>query len=591
MRARWLKATRSVASGAHSTEHFVVAGTFTVDPLVPYLGIKYRGEDAAVPRISVAPYDQIFQVCLNWRTMFADPTPSAIILIWRIEDMLRSELQDFLRGDANGLQRAHDKVEELRGAIARLRESFNGAVVVSVPPFPHGPDHDIRGARTAATAGAFHRRLVDRWITAVDDMTGVSLIDLDSSQRYVGIEKSVDPRKWYLYRQPYTEEFWHEVANDLCATLRRQKLAAKKCLVIDCDNTLWGGIIGEDGLEGIKLGEDFPGSAFRDFQQQALTLRSKGVMLAICSKNNENDVWEVFERHDGMVLKREHLVAHRINWQDKATNIESMSKELNIGLDSFVFVDDSSIEIESVRNRLPMVTCIRVPDDLARFPSEFNSFRLLDREKISAEDLGRSEMMLQEKERQALGTALSVEEFTKALELSVDFFEVKAEHVTRVTQLINKTNQFNLTTRRRTAGEIANLCDTPGVRVLAWRVADRFGDYGLVGVLILQREGNSFAIDTFLMSCRVLGRGVESAIFAAITEYARMDGAAVIRGQYIATPKNALVADLYRDHGFRAAGDGYWVLEDLGKFSWPEHIARSSREADSVEPSLNRQHG
>ncbi len=186
-----------------------------------------------------------------------------------------------------------------------------------------------------------------------------------------------DARKWYLYRQPFTEEFWHEVAEDLCTTLKRQRSAAKKCLVVDCDNTLWGGIIGEDGLEGIALGEDFPGSAFRDFQQQLLTLRSKGVMLAICSKNNEQDVWDVFDRHDGMVLKREHFVAHRINWHDKAANIESIAKELNIGLDSIVFVDDSPIEIDFVRNTLPMVHCIQVPSDVARFPNELQFLQVV----------------------------------------------------------------------------------------------------------------------------------------------------------------------------------------------------------------------
>ena len=246
----------------------------------------------------------------------------------------------------------------------------------------------------------------------------------------------------------------------------------------------------------------------------------------------------------------------------------------HIGLDSLVFVDDSPLEIDFVRSSLPMIACIQVPSDIARFPSALNSFRLFDREQISEEDRVRSEMMLQESGRKALATALTAEEFTKALGLSVHFFEVKAEHVTRVTQLINKTNQFNLTTQRKTAAEVSKLCDTPGAKVFAWRVADRFGDYGLVGVAILLQERDVIDIDTLLMSCRVLGRGVEEAVFAAMAGHARSREALKLRGRYIATQKNSLVADLYRDQGFKDMGDGIWESDELDKFVWPEHIER-----------------
>lgn len=574
MRARWLKATRGGAAEPPSSEHIVIAATFTANPLVPYVGVKYFDHYGSVPEITVAPYDQLLQVCLNWQVMFAGRAPTAIILMWRVEDLLRSELQLFQRGGSDALQSALAKVGELRAAILKLRQSFGGPVVVSIPPFPHGPDHDIRAARTCATVGMFHRRLVDGLIEGFGNAQ-ISLLDLDSVQRLVGIERSGDARKWYLYRQPFTEEFWHEVGENLHLILQRQRGAAKKCVVVDCDNTLWGGIVGEDGLQGIALGEDFPGSVYRDFQQQLLTLRSRGVMLAICSKNNEQDVWEVFDRHDGMVLKREHLVSYRINWDDKARNIESIAKELNIGLESLVFVDDSPLEIECIRNALPMITCLQVPPDVAHFPSSFNSCRLFDHEQVSAEDRVRSEMMVQEGGRKALALSLSAQEFTEALQLSVDIFSVKAEHLTRVTQLINKTNQFNLTTPRKTAAEVAKLCDTPGAAVLGWRVTDRFGEYGLVGVLVLVQQADAIEIDTFLMSCRVLGRGVENAVFAAIAEHARLLNASKLRGRYIPTPKNSLVADLYREHGFQPIGDGYWEANELAQFGWPEHIARS----------------
>jgi FkbH-like protein len=573
MRARWLKATRASAPRS-SGDHVVVAATITAEPLLPYLGVRFVDEGLGVPRITVAPYDQIFQVCLNWKAMFTDPAPTAIVILWRIEDLLRSELHDFLLGKSDALESAYRKLEDLRAAVATLRQSFQGAIVVSVPPFPHGPAYDIRAARTVLGAGLFHRRVIDRWVEGVAEVSGLSFLDLDGSQRYVGIEQSDDARKWYLYRQPYTEAFWNQLASDLFQALRRQKTASKKCLVVDCDNTLWGGIVGEDGLEGIKLGEDFPGSAFRDFQRQLLILKSRGVMLAICSKNNEPDVWEVFERHDGMVVRREDFVAARINWLDKPSNIQSIAKELNIGVDSLVFVDDSPIEIERVRNDLPVVECIQVPEDAARFLQHFNAVRLFDREEISDEDRVRSEMMIQERDRQALGVSLNADEFAQALRLVVDFFEIQDEHVARVTQLIGKTNQFNLTTRRRTAGEVAAVRASPDWKVFAWRVGDRFGDYGLVGVVITERINDVVVLDTLLMSCRVLGRGVESAVFAALADYARSVGASRLRGQYIPSAKNKLVADLYRSNGFSSMSDGYWECADLARYRWPEHITR-----------------
>jgi FkbH-like protein len=211
---------------------------------------------------------------------------------------------------------------------------------------------------------------------------------------------------------------------------------------------------------------------------------------------------------------------------------------------------------------------------VAHLPSNFNSCRLFDHEHVSDEDRVRSEMMLQESGRKALAQSLSAHEFTKALRLSVEVFSVKPEHHSRVTQLINKTNQFNLTTPRKTAAELAKLCETPGVGVLAWRVSDRFGEYGLVGVVVLASKADAIEIDTFLMSCRVLGRGVESAVFAAMAEYARLLNVGKLRGRYIPTPKNSLVAELYREHGFEAVGDGYWETDQLARFEWPEHITR-----------------
>ena len=264
-------------------------------------------------------------------------------------------------------------------------------------------------------------------------------------------------------------------------------------------------------------------------------------MLAICSKNNEQDVLDVFDRHDGMVLKREDFVAHRINWREKATNIESIAQELNIGLDSLVFIDDSPLEIDLVLNALPMVACIKVPGDVARLPSSFNSFKLFDRELVSEEDRIGSEMMLQEKDRKALATSVSSEEFAKALKLTVDFFKAKAEEIARVTQLINKTNQFNLTTQRRTAAEVLETMRCPRGKGIC--LAGRGSFRGLW----LGRRGNTDAYGRRFHRDRHLPDELPSArawrrkwaVFAAMAAYARLQGATKLRGRYIPTQKNS----------------------------------------------------
>lgn len=571
-RSSWMRLCQNIDVPAEERSLVVVGATFTADPIAPYLGMRLTNDDAAPPVISMAPYNQLFQLCLNWQSMFPEKTPDTIVLIWRIEDQFRRDLHKFLRDQDP--QELLDKVDELAGAVQMLRQSFPGTIICSTPPFPAQPDTDIRSMRNATGIGALHRKVVDLWCSRMQELENVSMIDLDGLQRHVGLEKSVDWRKFYLYKQPYTEAFWDLVGDATAKAILSKSKASKKCVVVDCDNTLWGGIIGEDGLSGIALGDDYPGSVFRDFQHQLLNLRSQGVMIALCSKNNEEDVWEVFDKHDGMILKKDDVVAARINWVDKPSNIASIAKELNIGLDSFVFVDDNPMEIEHVRAALPEVTCILVPEELTFYPVTFGSYQGFDRERVSSEDRARSDMMLQERKRRELATAVTPEDFRRELKLKIDLFDVQPEHIARVSQLINKSNQFNLTTRRKSESEVLALTKREDARVLAWRVSDRFGDYGLVGVAILELKDEIAEIETFLMSCRVLGRKVEHSIFAAICDLVAKENRKELRGSYLRTQKNKLVENLYKDYGFKQLSEEDYVLNDLDSIAWPEEIDR-----------------
>ncbi len=573
-RAEWLKLTRNADAVAKrfGREHLLIAATFTADPLAPYLGMQLVDEPTRPPVIAIAPYNQILQLCHGGAEAFTSQTPDAIVILWRLEDLAQGDLRAFLRGaDAASVLA---KVEELAAAIAALRARFGGVLVVSTPPYPHSPDHHVRSLRAAEGLGGVHRKVVELWLQRMGELNGISVLDLDGLQRFIGIRNSEDHRKWRLYRQPFSEQFWSEMATDLARLVRAHRMAPMKCLVVDCDNTLWGGVVGEDGPAGLALGADHPGAAFVDFQHQLLNLKAQGVMLALCSKNNEADVWEVFDRHDAMILRRDDLVGHRITWTDKAANLASLAEELNIGFDSMVFVDDSPLEIAQVQAALPMVACIQVPEDVSAFPGLFAAYRGFDREQVTDEDRARSGMMAQERVRRDLSAGLSGEDFRRSLELVVDLFRVEPEHVARVSQLTNKTNQFNLTTIRRTPAEISALLTSPSTEVLAWRVSDRFGDYGLVGVAILETGTEDLEIESLLMSCRVLGRGVESAVLAGIGEIARNRRANRIAGAFIPTAKNQPAASLYADHGFAEITPGRWSLDNLTALAWPEGVAR-----------------
>ncbi|MEQ9575458.1 MAG: HAD-IIIC family phosphatase [Rhodospirillales bacterium] len=339
----------------------------------------------------------------------------------------------------------------------------------------------------------------------------------------------------------------------------------RKCLVLDCDGTLWGGIVGEDGLDGIKVS-----AAYQAFQREALNLRRRGVMLAICSKNNEPDVLEVLREHPDMLLREEHFVATQINWDDKATNLRRIAEELNIGIDALVFADDNAFECDFIRQAVPDVAVLHVSGDPSGFRTLLTDRAFFDTPTLSAEDAKRSEMMAAERTRkQMVSSAESLEDYLRSLEIVATIGVPGPREIGRVAQLTQKTNQFNLTTRRYTEGDIERFLAAPDMGVYYLKLRDKVSDIGLIGVAITrpQENGVRLEIDTFLMSCRALGRGAEDALIARIAKDAAMNGYREIVGSYLPTKKNGQVADFYAKRGFAklpGQGEGTsWSL-DLG---------------------------
>ncbi len=380
----------------------------------------------------------------------------------------------------------------------------------------------------------------------------VILCDFDLIGRSVGRGQVREPRFWYLYQAPYQEEFLNAWSVALASAIAHRVGKSKKVLLLDCDNTIWGGVIGEDGMDGIQLDEGtWPGRAWHDFQNQVRELNRRGVILGLVSKNNEADVFEVFDQHPGMRLKREHLAGWRINWENKADNIRELVTGLGLGLDSVVFIDDSPHECELVRGFLPMVEVLQLPADPWEITSLLANYDGFPLQAASGEDLRRTEMYREEGARKAAQAQFgSHEDYLRSLDLQVIVRVAGEDDVARVAQLTQRTNQFNLATNRYQEEDIARLIASEEELVLLLEVADRFGDYGKVGAVIMGRDGGSVRIRDFMMSCRVLGRKVETAFLGTALKLAfdRWD-ATEARSAYLPTEKNVQTADFFDRHG------------------------------------------
>ena len=313
----------------------------------------------------------------------------------------------------------------------------------------------------------------------------------------------------------------------------------KKCIVLDLDNTLWGGIIGEDGIEGIKLGSDPIGRAFVEFQKILFALHQRGIILAINSKNNPNDALDVIKSHPNMILTEENFSCMKINWNDKVQNIREIANDLNIGLESIVFFDDDPVNREYVRSNLPQVLTVDLPQDASNYAQtliEMNDFNHL---KITQEDINRGKMYLQDKQRKELGqTATNLQDFLKQLNIKLIIKNANNFTIPRISQLTLKTNQFNLTTKRYQEEEVHKFVSNPHYWVGCAQIEDKFGDNGITGVFIVKKENKEWLIDTFLLSCRIMGRGIEDGLLGHIIQVAKIQGIDIIRAEFIPTKKN-----------------------------------------------------
>ncbi len=382
----------------------------------------------------------------------------------------------------------------------------------------------------------------------------VTIHDIDHLAAAWGRWQWGDERYFFHAKLPCSPEHLVDYAHSLASLVLAHLGLAKKCLVLDLDNTLWGGVIGDDGLGGIRIGQGDPESeAFAAFQRYALALRRRGVILAVCSKNTESIAKEVFEKHPEMALRLDDISCFVANWDDKSTNLGRIAQRLNIGLDSLVFVDDNPSERSIIRRLRPEVAVPEMPEDPARFVRALDRHRFFQATAISPEDLERTAFYRADESRQAVAsTAEDLDGWLRSLELIGRIAPIDATTMERSVQLIHRSNQFNVTTRRHSAADVQAMMDNSDWLALSVSLKDRFGDNGLIGVLLAEvnTQVRALVIDTWLMSCRVLKRGVEQCLLNHLVGIALDRGLDRLIGTYIPTPKNGLVKDLFAGLGF-----------------------------------------
>jgi FkbH-like protein len=383
----------------------------------------------------------------------------------------------------------------------------------------------------------------------------VTVLDVDEIASLIGKRAWDDPRMWIAAKQYPAAEAIGLLAAHQVALLRALLGLSAKCLVLDLDNTLWGGVIGEDGLDGIRLGGSAEGEAFVEFQRYVKGLRDRGVILAVCSKNNDADARLPFLEHPEMVLQLCDIAVFIANWEPKADNLRAIARQLNLGIESLVLVDDNPVEREQVRRGIPEIEVPEMPSDPALYAQALHRELAFESLSITSEDLGRAQSYRANLDRERLQqSAASLDEFLSSLEMRVELRPFDEPNLPRIAQLINKTNQFNLTTRRMTAEQIRTFAATEGNYTQFLHLRDRFGESGITGVLMAAPQDGALAIVQWLMSCRVLGRRLEEAMLAAVWNAAWRSGLKALVGTYIPTAKNGQVADLYDRTGFASLG-------------------------------------
>jgi FkbH-like protein len=500
-------------------------------------GLALRAAGGAVA-VDAGDYGQVSQHLLAGD----DPLwtlPCDAVVVWTTPGHASPTFQAALAGHE---WNPDDLVRDVDAYVELVARAIPRAAAVLVPTWTVDPRARHRGLVSTRTGAGVHNALARmnlRLMEAAEKRTGVFVLPADG-WLVAGGANAFSPKHWYLAKSPFGLDVYKAAAADVLGAVATLRGGTKKLLILDLDDTLWGGVLGEEGIEGLRLGGHDPiGEAYVDFQRALEALGRSGVLLAIASKNDEALALEALDRHPEMVLRRSSFAAWRVNWDDKAANIVAIADELSLGLADVVFIDDSPAERDRVRRALPEVIVPEWPSDVLTYAPTLRGLRLFDTASISDEDRQRAGHFSAERSRRGMLVDLgSVEDWVRSLEVMVRIAPLDRTSLARTAQLVNKTNQMNLATRRMSAPELMAWSETPGHALLTVRAADRLGDYGLVGVIGIHFEGAAAEVVDFILSCRAMGRGVEEAMVRSALDLARRRGAARLVARYLKTERN-----------------------------------------------------
>ena len=530
----------------------------TIEPLDRFVDVACLMKNISVSAY-IGNYDQHFQEILDKNSGCQTFQPDIIFLDLSLRLISSGIYGSFLSMSSGQRQEELNRISGLVSDWVDLAKKQTGALlVVSNFSRPAWNQIGIADAKLSMGEAEFYHRLnLELQSLFIDDIR-VSIFDMDHVLSCAGKLHTQDSKMYYLAKIEWTEAALSVIAEQLQRIIFATLGRSKKCLVLDLDNTLWGGIVGEDGVDGITVGKGSPqGEAFHDFQCYIRALKERGILLAICSKNNFHDVEEVFHSNDQMVLKWDDFSAMRVNWQQKHKNIQEIARELNIGTDSLVFVDDNPVECELVRQMLPEVETVELSKDPSTYVLQLKNLAVFEKIALTTEDRQKTEQYRQNSKRESLKKEISdINSFYESLGTVITIKVAEDKDKTRIHQLFSKTNQFNLTTYRYSLAEVQRFVEDKEWDLNITYVKDNFGDLGVVGLYLVSKKDSTARIDSFILSCRAMGRGIETAMMNKIKkDYLINDGFDKMSAIFLSTIKNKPVTNFYETEGFDVIED------------------------------------
>jgi len=549
-----------------------ILGSFTLNGLSEVLQVKCR--DSKIKSISyVGEYNQYAQEILNPKSNLYQFKPDIVFLLLDVRTILGDVYFSPYRSSVSERKEiVKDKILELENLITIFKQNSNSKLIISNFNIPVYSPYGIYENKTEYGFKKMILELNNYLENLIKNENSIFLYDFDNFLRKFGEQNVFNYKQYFFGDVKISIGFIPHLGHELMGYVKPILGLSRKCIVVDLDNTLWGGIIGEDGFDGIKLGPYTQGKPFLELQKILLALNNRGIILAINSKNNSEDALNVIKTHPYMLIKEENFASKRINWNDKVSNMQEIANELNIGLDSIVFIDDDPINRELMKDSLPQILTVDLPRDPSEYGSyimNLNDFNLLQ---ITEDDIKRNKMYFQEKQRKEFKKNMpNLENFLKKMNIEVLIKNADNFTIPRISQLTLKTNQFNLTTKRYQEEDIQKMVNDKKFQIECAQVSDKFGDNGITGVFIINKNDNEWIIDSFLLSCRVMGRGIEEGILAHILEQAKKQSVSKVKGQYIPTKKNLPCENFYQNYGFKMEGK-YWSFDLKNTIKIPEHL-------------------